>query len=500
MLFKPGIKDLKSILFYSGKFVLGFGFTLFFPAIVALLYGEFTMLLIFLISLLLCVIYWILTDILFFIKRELSWFSGMMIVTVTWFVGNLIGALPFYLSGFFGSYLDSFFETMSGFTTTGLTLFQDLDHAPYSLHFYRHMLQYLGGQGLILLSVAFLSKSLRGAIKVYMAEGREERIWPNIKATARSIWKVSNSYLALGSVSLFLILAFSGMPYDKSLLHSLYITMSAWGTGGFTPSSLSVQAYHSFLFEIVVIFLMILGGMNFIVHVAAWRGKQSELFQNIESKSFMLYTTISFIIVVLGLQISNIYFPAFERFRFAVFHLISAVTATGFSLIPVPVMAQNWNQFAMVGLLIAMAFGGYACSTAGGIKAIRVGLITKGIFHEIKRIINPEKSIIVTYYHHIKNNTLSDNQAKMASIITLSFTLTYFVGAVIGSYYGYGFLESLYESISATATVGLSYGITSPSMPVLMKIYYIVEMWAGRLEFMALFALGGYIVALVRGR
>jgi len=147
-----------------------------------------------------------------------------------------------------------------------------------------------------------------------------------------------------------------------------------------------------------------------------------------------------------------------------------------------------------------MALGGAACSTTGAIKMIRIGIIAKAFIEDVKRIIMPEHAVIAQRFHHIKEVLLEDKVVRPAVIITLAYLILYWAGAIVGMLYGYPFLESLFESTSAAANVGLSCGITSAAMPAGLKITYIIQMWAGRLEFMSVLTLLGFFVAAIKGR
>jgi trk system potassium uptake protein TrkH len=160
----------------------------------------------------------------------------------------------------------------------------------------------------------------------------------------------------------------------------------------------------------------------------------------------------------------------------------------------------DWGSLALVGLILAMGLGGCICSTAGGIKMLRLGLSYKALREDIKRLLLPENAVVVQKFHHIRDAFLSDAQVRSAMTISLLYIFIYFAGALIGVFYGYPFLESLFESTSAAANVGLSCGITNAGMPTALKLTYILQMWAGRLEFMAVFALAGFFLAFFRGK
>lgn len=500
MLLRPTKRDYAAILYYSGKIVGGFGLTMALPLATAFAFREWDMASSFVFAMSLCGLFWLATDYLFFTEKELTWFTGMLVVTLSWALAVTFGAVPFRLSGFYETFVDATFDVMSGFTTTGLTLIQDLDHAPYSLHMWRQFLQFLGGAGIIVLALTFLVRSLRGAVKVYVGEAREEKLVPSVRNTAIAIWIVSLVYLGIGTLALTVSNLLAGLSPARAFLHALWISMTAWGTGGYAPSSLSMAYYHSAAAEFVIVCLMILGAINFVIHQAVWFGQRRELLRNFELRTFSVVVLVTFTLTVLGLNQSRAFASTFSQFRMALFHLVSAQTDTGFMSVPAFAFKHYWGDFANMALIIAMALGGLACSTAGGIKAMRVGLAIKGIVLEVRKIMNPERSVILEHYHHVRKHVLKDNQVKMVGLIALAYVSTYLAGALVGLVYGYPLVDSLFESVSATANVGLTIGITSPSMPLFMKMFYILQMWVGRLEFTAVFVLGGFLVALARGK
>ncbi len=184
-------------------------------------------------------------------------------------------------------------------------------------------------------------------------------------------------------------------------------------------------------------------------------------------------------------------------FRQTFYQLISGHTGVGYSNIYSSQLA-TWPELAVIGVIIAMSIGGCMNSTAGGIKVFRIGLFYKSIKKEIRKLSYPESSYIKEYFHHQREISIDDNMVKTAMVITVCYILIYFSGALVGTFFGYGFLPSLFESVSAAANVGLSIGITGTSMPVFMKLWYILEMWAGRLEFFAIFILVRFLVKTVK--
>jgi trk system potassium uptake protein TrkH len=500
MITRPTLKDTKIILFNLGKITLVLGFLMLIPLIIALTFKEWEPMYDFLIGIISSFIVGGLLTQVFYTKDDMKWLHGMVVVSLSWLLAMILSAIPLYLSGHFKSFLDASFDAMSGFATTGLTLANDIDHFSYAHNMWRHLIMFIGGQGIVVVALTLLMSGASGAFRVYVGEARDERILPNVIQTARFIWFVSIVYLLLGTLSLAIVAIFEGMPPLRSILHGMWVFMAAFDTGGFAPQSQNILYYHSPPFEIVTIFIMFLGAMNFKLHYALWTGNKREIYKNIEIVTLFITIILTFLVVCFSLSRANVYPQALCMFRKGFYQLVSGHTGTGFMTIYARQLINEWGELAMVGLIIAMAFGGGVCSTTGGIKALRIGLLYKILKQDIKQLLVPESTIIVQKFHHIKEIVLNDKQARSVFLITLSYLLLYGFGTLIGMFCGYPLLDSLFESTSAAANVGLSCGITGPSMPVFLKITYIIQMWAGRLEFMSIFALMGFLISIFRGR
>jgi trk system potassium uptake protein TrkH len=245
---------------------------------------------------------------------------------------------------------------------------------------------------------------------------------------------------------------------------------------------------------------MVLGALNFKLHYHLWMGNRKEMIKNIETRTLFVTIIATFSIVAVGLAKTGIYPAAVLLFRKGFYQLVSGHTGTGFQTIYAQQFVTDWNPLALVGVILAMALGGAVCSTTGAIKMLRIGIIFRAFKEDLKRIITPERAIVIEKFHHIKEVFLEDKLVRSALIITLAYIILYALGALVGMFYGYPFLEALFESTSAAANVGLSCGITNVSMPAVLKVTYILQMWAGRLEFMSVFTILGFIVASIKGK
>lgn len=500
MLLRPRRDDHLVIGKYTGKVIVGVGMLMVVPLVTSLVLAEWDTALDFVISIAACFVFGFGTQWLCRTDHELNWSHGLVVASGSWVFATALGALPHWLSGHEGSYLDAMFDVMSGFTTTGLYMMQDLDHVANGLNMWRHLLTYAGGQGIVVIALTFLFKGATGAYAVYVGEGKDEKLLPNVIQTARAIWLVSLVWLVVGTVALAVSGLVLGQQPLRALLHGLWVYMGAWSTGGFAPQSYNTMWYHSLAYEVIVIVIMIAGSFNFALHWAVWNGKRKEILRNIETVSFAITLSLTVLIATFWLAKEGVYPDAMALFRKGFYQLVSGHTTTGFSTVYSRAFVTQWGPVGLIATTIAMAIGASACSTGGGIKGIRMGVITKAFVQEIRRTVSPDRAVVSERFHHIKTLALEDGIVRSAMMITIAYLSLYGLTALVGALYGYDFVQSAFEGVSAASNTGLSCGITSPALPGVMKVLYIVAMWLGRLEFLSVFALGGYFISMVRGR
>jgi trk system potassium uptake protein TrkH len=301
--------------------------------------------------------------------------------------------------------------------------------------------------------------------------------------------------IILGAVGMFI-----GLPAGSAFFHGACIFMAGFDTAGFAPQTQNILYYHSLAFEIITIVFMIMGSLNFNLHYRLLTGDRKEIWKSIETRTFLLVVMLVSLVAMSGLKHFGAYSETMTMFRKGFFHLISGHTTTGYMTIYAQQFIKEWGNIALAGIIIAMSLGGCACSTAGGIKMLRVGIIYKALREDLKRILLPDSAVIAQRFHHIKTMFLDDKQVRSVLIVTFGYLLLYGLGTLIGVGLGYPLLESLFESTSAAGNVGLSCGITDAAMPAILKVTYIIEMWAGRLEIMSVFALVGFFVAFIKGK
>jgi trk system potassium uptake protein len=500
MFLRPDGRDLRIIGFHLGKVATGLALLMAVPAVLAVLLREWNSATALLAGAAVAVAIGQVTEWRLATRQSLTWSHGTVVVALAWLLGPLLAAIPLFLSGHVGSFLDAWFEAMSGLTTSGLSVVQDLDHLSYSMGFYRHLTHFVGGQGIVIVVLSLFAAG-GGIGTLYAAEGRDERVLPNVVRTSRFIFLVAGVYLVVGTLALTVAMRIAGIGGWRGLWHAVNVFFAAFDTGGFTPTSQSIGYYHSATVEGVIVVLMVAGTMSFALHHRLWTGRAGELVRNLEVRSLLTTVLGTTAVAMVGLALAGSYASAGGLFRRGFFTVLSAHSGTGFAVTDGTRLLTDWGALAPAAVVVAMALGGMAGSTAGGIKAIRVGLTAKGLVHEVRRVLLPEAALATTRYHSARTRLLSTRVVRAASTVLLLYVLTYLAGALVGLAYGrWDVTETLFESVSAAANVGLSVGITGPDMPVVLQVTYVLQMWLGRLEFLAAFALVGYAVSLVRGR
>lgn len=419
------------------------------------------------------------------------------ITALGWLGAAAVGAVPLALSGNYSSYLDALFDAISGLTVSGLTLAADLDHMAHAHNMWRHLMQFIGGQGIVVAALSLAVGLRGGAFSLYFAEGRDERILPNVLHTARFIWFVTAVYVVFGTVTLFGVMSHLGMSPGRGVLHAFWISVAAFDTGGFAPQRMNLMYYHSYLVELIALFLMAAGSLNFALHARVWAGAPGELWKSIETRVLAGAIAVMSMLVVLGAKAEGAFTGTFGIFRRSVFQVISGHSA-GHQTVYGNQLLHDFGGAALIAIIIGMGIGGSLSSTGGGIKALRLGVIGKSIVLYIKQALAPNSATIRARYHHLGPRVLTPEVTGMATTMFVLYIATYVTGAVIGAAYGYSMPEALFESVSATANSGLSIGVTSPSMPTGLKLTYMFQMWAGRLEFVAVLVLVANVLLAMR--
>ena len=346
----------------------------------------------------------------------------------------------------------------------------------------------------MLAALTFFSAS--GALSLYQAEGRDERIFPSVGSTARFIWLVSLVHLGFGVTLLTLDGIFGqGFTIDRSLFHAITIFMAAFDTGGFSPQSTSITYYHSSVYELTIAVLMVAGAMSFGLHHAIWNRRKG-LVRNLEVRTILVTMAVTLVVTIVGL--SDTYLGAGGLVRRGFFHVLSAHTGTGFATVSTSELGR-WSGLAFAGMATAMALGGMSSSTAGGVKSLRIGLTIRSMADTVRAALLPEHTVVPAGYTQYGRQRLDSKLAQSVMAVSLLYVGLYLLGAAVGIAYGFDLKDALFESVSASAAVGLSVGVTSPGMPVLMKIVMIFQMWIGRLEFIAAFALAGFFWSAIKG-
>lgn len=399
-------------------------------------------------------------------RPRLERHQDAVLVVAVWVSAILICAMPYLLTGDY-NFVQSVFESTSGFTTTGLSVV-DVTRSPHIVLFFRSLTLFLGGVGLVLVFVSILSD--RYGWRLFSAEGHGDRLMPNLIRSARLVLSIYVLYIVLGIVA---YTAF-GMGLFDALNHSI----AAVSTGGFSTKADSIGAYHSLGIEIVTIVLMLLGNTNFLIHVKLLQGKIRDVFRHGEVRFLLVLIFLSLPLFILGYRQTGAGWG--ESFRIGLFQLISAVTTTGFQTVPNFLGLSGFLTFLFV---LLMLIGAGIGSTGGGIKQQRVLLFFKSLWWSLRDALVPQRRILGCFLNRAGEKTRVSLREILDTNAFVGLYLGLFVlGTLVFAAHGHPLGESMFEFASSLGTVGLSNGITGFSAPPAILWTSIAGMFCGRLE------------------
>ncbi len=399
--------------------------------------------------------------------------EGYLIVALVWVVFSLFGALPFVISGDIPNYTDAFFETMSGFTTTGASILNDIEAMPKGLLFWRSITQWMGGMGMIVMSLAILPMLGIGGMELFAAEvpgPTADKLHPRVRQTAKRLWGIYAGFTLVETILLML----GGMDLFDAVNHA-FTTMA---TGGYSTKQASIANESAYIQYIIILFMFI-AGVNFSLSYFALKLKFKKVFTNEE---FRYYTgfVIAFTTALTIIVFTRNYDAGFEKaFRDALFQVVSLITTTGFA-------TADYLQWGALGIILSFAmmfFGGSAGSTGGGIKIVRIVMLFKNSFLEFKRLLHPNAIIPVRLNHRAIKPEIVTNV--LAFIVV--YILTFVVGTIVMSGLGLDLDSAMGSVIASLGNIGPGIGSVGPSdnfahIPQLGKWFLSFLMLMGRLE------------------
>jgi trk system potassium uptake protein TrkH len=407
------------------------------------------------------------------LDREVRAREGFAIVTLGWVFFSLLGCLPFFLSGHIASFTDAYFETMSGFTTTGATILVDVEKLPHGLLFWRSFTHWLGGMGIIVLSLAILPFLGVGGMQLFKAEVPgpvPDKLTPRVTETAKILWGV---YVVISAAETILLVV-GGMTFFDALCH----TFGTMATGGFSTKNASIGYYDSPFIQYVIIFFMITAGTNFSLHYRFMQKDWKAYLKNNEFRLFILLITAGTIFI--GFDTLLHHYPQIEvAFRKTLFQVVSILTTTGFGTADY----EQWAFSSQFILFLSMFIGGCAGSTGGGMKVVRLYILFQFVRSEIKRLLHPSAVIPVRIGDTVIPREIVTNVIGFLALMIGLFVL----GVILMSMLGLDLETSLGAVAATLGNIGPGLGDVGPTdnyahIPVLGKWFLTFFMLAGRLE------------------
>lgn len=419
-------------------------------------------------------------------SKEMNKREGYFVVTFGWIFMALSGALPYFLTGAIPSFTSAFFETMSGYTTTGATILNDIEAVPKGVLFWRSTTHWIGGMGIIVLAIAILPLLGIGGMQLFAAEApgpSADKLHPRITDTAKRLWLIYFGYTAAETLLLYA----AGMTFFDAVNHA----MSTLSTGGFSTKNASVAYWNGQpLIQYIIILFMFLAGTNFVLSYFAFKGKVQKVIKDDEFKVYFKFVAIFTVIVAAiiyfraDLGLSSIDHPmvwgrAESAVRHALFQVLTVITTTGF----ISADYTLWTPFLVVFFFGLMFLGGSAGSTSGGVKIVRHLLLIRNGFMEFKRALHPNAILPVRYN---KKSVSGDIVFNVLGFFIL-YMLSFIIGALVFSMFQIDFESAIGLSASSLGNVGPALGSFGPvnnyaALPPLAQWWASFLMLIGRLE------------------
>ncbi|WP_167612953.1 TrkH family potassium uptake protein [Maribellus sediminis] len=391
--------NLKIILKVLGLLLLVEGVAMLLAMLVAIIYNE-SDIVTFLISAAINLgVGGLITALTWKAKKDIGKREGFIIVTMVWVVFSLFGSFPYMISGSIPNFTDAFFETISGFTTTGSSILNDIEALPHGILFWRSITQWLGGMGIIVLSLAILPVFGIGGMQLFIAEvpgPTPDKISPRITQTAKTLWGIYMLFTIVETLLLWI----GGMSFYDAICHS-FTTMA---TGGFSTKQASIAYWSSPFIQYVITFFMFLAGMNFTLSYMAIRGRFSYVFKDEEFRYYWIIIVSFTALITLGLFLTS-QLGLEQAFRDSLFQVVSIVTTTGYATADYLL----WKPILTMLIFALFFFGGSAGSTGGGIKIMRIVVLAKNGYYELKRLIHPHAIIPVKFNRHSVDSKIVTN-------------------------------------------------------------------------------------------
>lgn len=441
--------------------------------------------------------------------------DAMVTAATAWAIIGILGSIPFLLIAWtiqidplpawtntppmdsttvvFLHPLDAIFESMSGFTGTGLTMAAVEEKLPRSLHWWRSFIEWIGGVGVIVLTVAILRRGggNSGSYTLYESEARSKKIHPSIVTTVQEIWKIFVG-LTVGSIILFLL---AGMPLWDAVNHA----MTGIATGGFSVHAESIGHYDSPVIEYATVPVMVAGSIAFPVHYLIFKGELRNLYTDLQTRWVFIWFTVGSLALTAILYVNGQYETLEETFRIGLFQFVSATSNAGFGSATIGGGTERvWHAGPTLLTCVGMLTGAAAGSTVSGLKLIRVITLIKGTVWQVRDVFQPQSAV---RYLQIGDRRLDKEQAQReyteATVVFLLWITFLAIGVAVLLYVlspAYPLEYVIFDVMSAQSNVGLDSGITGPNMPNTAKGMLIINMWVGRLEIIPVAVLIGSIL------
>lgn len=487
--------DITTVGHYLGSLIALTGLLMLVPFVVALAFGETASAVDFLFSLGLCLTVGSLMRLLK--SHGLDRRRSLLLTGISWIVVAFVASIPMFMSGNYASPLNAMFDALSSLTTTGTSLAENIDAFSYSQITWHVQLTHAGGLAVIAIALYFGFFGEGGFSSIATSTGRSDVLSADLRKTGKFILVVSGTAILLGTIGIAGLTLFLGYNPVDALMNGLWLAATAVSTGGFVPHTSSLIYYHFFGIDTIVAVLMVFGALNFGIYIVALRGKPREGFRNSETRAFLVWVVIMTIFITSVLTADGIYTSIRGILDHGTFMVVSASTTSGMQTVYPQQFGSALPGNVLILLMLCVFIGASSSSASGGVKFIHVVQVMQWFRYTTMKALLPDNAHITIRYTHFGPKRLESNNAMRAMVIFILYLVFGALGSMLFIAHGNDAFKSIFESLSYVCNCGIQTGLSSPDMGIDLKLMAMFQMWAGRLEFIALFAaLAGLVISI----
>lgn len=474
------LRDARSISYYLGVILIAEGFAMLIPFVFGCIAGEWEAVARYLFWAGTCGICGTGLRMIRIYPEGLSRQQATMLSGLGWLLVAFMGACPLWMSGHFSSFFNAFFDCIAAFTTTNVSIMNDLDHLSYADNIWRFVMAFSGGIAVVVLALTMGEDEIHSHHDMYYEEGAE-RILPRAFKVLRMVIRVMLITIATFAILQTVLLLFHGFAPLRAAYHGSLLAISASTTSGLSPMQNGIMYYHSWPVAFLLIVATLFAGINLRIRIRVFRGRVGSFLHDTATRAAGIWWLLLLVVFISSLVLSSSITNIGSLITTGIFEFFAAATTSGFSIINVQYNPQVMPSGSLLALCIVTAIGASSGSTTGGVQLERLVVVAKSSVDTIHRAISPDSARHVIVFHRLGRRIVGERLIQTSMLMFILYIAMYTVGALAGVSYGYDAVSALSQSITMASNAGLNTAIDLTQAPDPLKVIYLIEMWLGRL-------------------